>query len=337
MLFAFYVAACGGKVVSDASGGASPSSSPATGAAAPPGSGTLAPGASFDTPQALASVGAGFEGLNIALDSDSAYVADSSEGVIRVALDGSGKTSLDLPSAEVVAVDSTRVYTLGGDGRTPVGLVAACDKSRCSSGDYTTVASNQVGALDIAVDDTSVYWAGPAPVGVTKVALAGGMPTQLVPGFSAALLAVAGGKVFFAGAAGRYESPSSLLSVPVSGGPVSTVFSPASPTTSVNSLVADSQYVYFGVDDGRLGKAPLGGGPATILATGLPAFGGGFQIAVDASHVYFPHFEGISAVPLSGGAATPLVSVQDCMGVAADARALYWTTRSGAVMIATKK
>src|SRR5262249_5626446 len=162
-----------------------------------------------------------FGGLNIAVDSDSAYVASNERGaVFRVALDGSGATELDMPGANLLTIDATRVYTLSGDFGRPTGLVVACAKTGCGS-DYPTLASGQAGAFGIAVDDTSVYWTGPSPVGVTKVALAGGMPAPLAPGFSAGLLVVAGGRVFFGGAAGPVNGPGGLLSVPVSGGPVS--------------------------------------------------------------------------------------------------------------------
>jgi hypothetical protein len=302
----------------------------------------VAPDASSDGPQLLATLGSPpFVGLNIVVDSENAYVASYEAGpVYRVALDGSGVTKLDMPSANVLAIDATRVYTLSGDfggaQRTaPNGLVVACAKTGCNGG-YTPLAAGQTGAFDVAVDDTSVYWAGPAPIGVMKMPLAGGMPTPLVPGFSADVIAVAGGRVFFDGAPGSGNGPGGLLSVPVSGGPVSTVFAPADPAVSVGPLATDSQYVYFGVDDGSIGKAPIAGGPATLLAKGLMGIGG-LEIAVDANNVYFPQLDGIYAVPLSGGTASRVVPVPDCYGIAVDARALYWTTASGAVMRAVKK
>jgi hypothetical protein len=287
----------------------------------------------------LSNYGAG----SIAVDSDSAYVASADWGpVFRVALDGSGATDLEVPSSNNLAVDATQVYTVSGDYTSASGdpyqaldLVVACAKTGCR-GDYTTLASGQHGAFDIAIDDTSVYWAGPSPIGVTKAARSGGVPTRLTPGLDSDALVLAGGMVFFAGSPSASEI-TSLMSVPVSGGPVSTLFNP-DPGLSVGPLASDSQFVYFAVEDGRIGKVPIAGGPVTMLATLFDVIAC-CQIAVDASYVYVAQLDGIYAVPLAGGTPTLVISTSLAAwagGIAVDARALYWTT-AHTVMRAARK
>jgi hypothetical protein len=124
------------------------------------------------------------------------------------------------------------------------------------------------------------------------------------------------------------------MSVPVAGGSVSTL---VDPKMSVGLMTADAQYVYFTLEEGSIWKVPIAGGQPVVLGTGLGTIGGGLQIAVDAQNVYYPAYDGIFALPITGGTPTRVVAMQGCMGVAVDAHSIYWTTLpGGAVMKAAK-
>ena len=101
-------------------------------------------------------------------------------------------------------------------------------------------------------------------------------------------------------------------------------------------IAVDASYVYWtdganrylggpNLTDGKVVRMPIGGGAATLLASGL---GGPGDMTVDATAVYFAGVDGtIKKVPLAGGEPVTLVSGQESpRGVVVDATSVYWVS-----------
>jgi hypothetical protein len=90
----------------------------------------------------------------------------------------------------------------------------------------------------------------------------------------------------------------------------------------------DTTSVYFTNFDGTVQKAPLAGGPATLLATGAQAYAGGIWVANGT--VYFTNAADpagtVNSVPAAGGAGSTIIqaSQHTPVDVKADANNLYW-------------
>jgi len=114
---------------------------------------------------------------------------------------------------------------------------------------------------------------------------------------------------------------SAINGVPLNGGCVT-----ALARTNPYALVVDGTHAYW-TDYVGVRTAPLGGGPATTLASGqYPA-----SIAVDGTHVYWVYDGTVNAVPVGGGSVTTLASGLASgqsypNKVAVDGAHVYWTT-----------
>ena len=222
---------------------------------------------------------------------------------------------------QVIALDSTSVYWANwGDYNSANGSVM---KVSVDGGTPVTLVPNLKAPGGIAVDNTSVYWAGGLSDGtwsLTKTPLVGGAGIALSSAFRNDPIVVGGGRVFGSG--------TDVISVPINGGPVTTL-APAHPTLSGQmsyGYSVDDTYLYWVsfTAPSFVMKIPLGGGVATTLAT-LP--GTGFGTAVDATSVYIATAGGVMKVSKSGGAPTTLAA-ESGAGIATDAKNVYWTVWS---------
>lgn len=268
----------------------------------------------------------------LAIDAQSLYVASYEIGpVYALPIGGGPVRTLDGIGDTTLAINSTSVFTVSGNGgNQPENLVVGCAKTGCG-GNYTTVASGQVYVWGVAVDDENVYWTGG---GLFKAPVGGGGPvTALSTAPSAdSVILLSGGVLYYTAAAGPNDGED-LLSIPVGGG-TPTVLVPGPSDASVAGIAADCVNVYYGTNQGTLGKVPLGGGAPTTLATGTGFVG--FQLAVDADRLYFADTFGgsIEAVPIAGGPVVTLATGQSVpSGIAVDANYVYWTNQGdGTVM-----
>ncbi len=199
-----------------------------------------------------------------------------------------------------LAVDTAWVYWTDFVSGNPVpGQLAGARVRRMpSSGGpaQTLVEGLSLAPTGLAVDATSVYWAGSpgSPTNFTnvllKVPLQGGTPATLATYQSWASAMVAALPLpVVAGQTARdvywiasppmpnsaTQPPTNLLSAPATGG------SPSTLAISANSVALDSTTLYW-TTDGSVMSAPLTGGTPVTLA----AVGGG-EIAVDATSVYW--------------------------------------------------
>lgn len=211
--------------------------------------------------------------VSVIVDDTHVYWSDLGREVIwRARLNG-GKQKRVVRSEYpgTLAVDATHVYIAGGGG--------TLAKARKSGGKRVELAGVQVpntGFLEIAVDDTHVYWgvSGPgmvAPKGTGKllrIAKEGGTPEVVADNLDGPRgLVIDADHVYF----GTGETI--VARVPKSGGEVQKVYV-GDPNPQVTAI--DETYVYwFGFDamddySGYVRRAPRAGGPAETVVIRVP-------------------------------------------------------------------
>ena len=185
-----------------------------------------------------------------------------------------------------------------------------------------TLATGLSNPVDIAVDDTSVYWTEYGGGTVKKVSKSGGSVTTLASGlYSVSGLAVDNNYVYFAENIGI--NAANIKKVSKNGGTVITL---ASGQPSTWSVAVDGISVYW-TDGygGTIRKVPINGGSVSTLATGSNSPSG---IAVDSANVYWSEFTNpgsVRKVALNGGSVIILASNSNTPGIATDGTNVYWT------------
>lgn len=216
-----------------------------------------------------------------------------------------------------LVVDATTLYTT--ECTTVVSVPIA-------GGQLTTVASTAGCVLRLAIDATSVYWTDQTG-GVFAEPASGGSPKAFTPspGPVPEGIAVDATSVYWTS---EYESaqppPASIRRASLADGTVTTLVS--LPNGTPHNVAVDATHVFWS-DADSLSSAPLGGGAATTLATGIHAH----RIAVDEAFVYWAddHAGTINKVPVAGGATTTLFTGDIPYDIAVDATSVYWTSPSG--------
>lgn len=260
----------------------------------------------------------------LAVDSTSLYyTADDPTTLVgtlwKLPVSGGSPTKLAavLPTvfSEFVAVDPTSAYLISNDS-TP-GLIEV----PLGGGTPQAIASGPSLSLpcgQIAVDSTSVYWAGSGSGDgeVWEVPLGGGAPVDLASGQSLPCdVAVDLTNVYWADSTGG-----TVMEVPLSGGAPVTL---ASGQSKPAGIAVDSTSVYWWTAYGTVMKVPVSGGTPVTLATGQTAQG---PLAVDSTSVYWTNSTGtVMKVALNGGAPVTLASGQNNPhGIAVDSTSVYW-------------
>jgi hypothetical protein len=254
-----------------------------------------------------------------------------------------------------VAADATAVYNIG---------YTSISIAPLNGGPSTFVGA--FNAVDVAVRDGTVYWTsvGGAPTdsryvrsGILKLPRGAESAVPLLGGESVPI--DHGGSTGGAGGGGMggVSGAGGGAGIGGAGGAGVAARGGASGGISMVSLqypygiAVDASYVYWtdgankffgGPDftDGKVARIPIGGGEATLLASGL---GGPGDMTVDATAVYFASVDGtIKKVPLAGGEPVTLVSGQESpRGVVIDAASVYWVSGpanvSGSIMKLTPK
>jgi sugar lactone lactonase YvrE len=276
-----------------------------------------------DQPVALAVVGS------------SVYVALFIQGI--VAVPSTGGTSMPIvPSVGGYSVgvffqnpfvfdrnnlywsESSGGYTSGPIARAPLG------------GGATTVLASSLGfTAGIASDADNVYWVDQDQGTVNAVPIAGGSATVLASG-----LKTPGGLALQAGTLYLTDAAGDLLSLPTSGGSVTTLLMGPGlpPNTEVadysHPVVTDRNNAYFSVcpfgdpAGATLYRVPLGnGGPPVALAASCAT-----GIAVDTDSVYWAGNGAINAVPIAGGTVRVVATSEQPIsaGPAVDDTSVYW-------------
>lgn len=236
------------------------------------------------------------------------YFIESDEGgasdtIESVPVTGGAPTTVvpSMPySLSEITADSTNVYFTYQDSNQS-GVVA---KATIAGGTITTIASMQQVPSTISVNATTVYWVdGYGNLGMSPIATPS--PQLLMPMMAQAGTGLALGSkdVYWASA------NDGLVSAPLAGGQISTIFSGI-----VFGVAVDSSNVYMAnnaTDNGfqtgtnAILKAPVGGGMATTLVAAKGPMG----LVADGSSVYWVDYSGtLMKIDLKGNVVSTLVS-----------------------------
>lgn len=262
----------------------------------------------------------------IAVDDANVYWVET-EGSVRMAPKGGGAATLlasEPWGPTALVLDSGALYWVSQAGTL----------RRLGLGDATptTLASLPAESLGVAVDATYVYWTGiaqntdGAPAGtVDAIAKTGGTIVPIAGGQNAPDGVVVGtGGVYWIDLDSELpQSASSVLQGSLDGGAPTTIFPPSAQSSPVADAIAiDAAYIYF-TSGGSLYKAPLAGGAAMMLASGIDAT----ALAVDDSNVYAVVRGALLRTPLAGGgvAFTMTQGLFSPRGLALDSQAVYFT------------
>ena len=274
----------------------------------------------------------------IALDHDDVYWTDFQSGdVAAVSKAGGGQRDIapgrGNPSGLVV-VGPTIYWTEFGAGNVMSGAAAG-------GGEFTTIASKQDGAFDIAAASGAIFWTTVQSCSVAE-SIDGGKAHVLVHAkqpFTA--ITSTDAHVFWVSIEDKI-----IARYDIGAGTVSTLLS-VDALDLPSTLATDGKNVYFGgtsPDELVVSSIAIAGGDPVALFTDTCADSGGARcigdVATDGEFVYFTSKLGeVRKVPTSGGAATTIASGQARpFAVSVDDRCVYWSNLDdGTVWAAPKK
>ncbi len=270
-----------------------------------------------------------------------------------------GATATVLASNQVdpsaIAVDSTSVYwtNLGplGGGKAAIRLPGSVMKVPIEGGAPIELAANQPWPGAITVDATNVYWTtgtGPPPPltdggaeggAVSRVPLGGGTAVTLVTAPLPGGIAVDANNLYWTNRALPGDDPyadnadGTVTQTPLDGGTSVTL---ATGQNWPTAIAADATNVYWTnaggarSTNGAVLTAPIGGGQVTVLASGQDR---PVAIALLGDNVYWLNagqdmtslMGEVRVMPKAGGTPVLLATAWAPAGLAAGARAVYWT------------
>jgi hypothetical protein len=263
---------------------------------------------------------------------------------------GSEIVSIAVRAGTVYYTQAETIYDPSGENLNSLGR-GAIMKVSVEGGPPVAVATEQPTPCGLAVDDTSVYWinyGGPAAP-VMKAPLDGGPPETLVSGSwgrggSLPPIAVDGSAVYWTdtGPEGNlFASPPQgrLLSVPLTGGPMSTIAEGLPGPFAVAVLDGTAYWTEWAyAPTGRVAKAPTGGGTTFTVASEsvvLP-----FALTLHGTNAYWTtigRYPGLAPEPhgavmttsIDGGQVTTLASgLFTPFSIAVDGANVYWASNA---------
>lgn len=250
-----------------------------------------------------------------------------------------------------IAVDTNAVYVTEQDWEKD-DLPTKIVRIPLDGSNSTVLAAKQRNGQSIVPTKDALFWIAGGdtdkniPDAVMRLPLAGGKPTTVGKTFvfSEAALVADATYLYF----GDYrEKTARLMKLPIAGGNAQEVS--AYGNDSISVLAVDATSAYW-VSLGAIVKAPLGGGPVTVLVkdTGV---GNVWGLASDGNHLYWTdrnnyknddaNTGAVRRIPVAGGTVETIASGLRGRpwGIATDATHIYWVInaeRGGGIMRAPK-
>ena len=201
-----------------------------------------------------------------------------------------------------------------------------------AGGSATKIAGSSSADRAIAVDSNFVYWSSGSSI--RKVPLAGGTATDVATGTDALYLATDGTNVYWS----DFDMQGGAFVMAPVGGGTPTVL--ATGLSNPGDITVDATNVYFANSSTLFGtkfwKVPRGGGTPVMVALS-PDFGA-YEIAVDATDIYWAGYNRIGKAPIAGGSVTTFATGQlGAMSIAVDATNVYWLNTDGGALMKLAK
>jgi hypothetical protein len=230
------------------------------------------------------------------------------------------------PLVEDFVISGTDI--IFADMQYPIPSTDRLMKVSVSGGTPTILANSVPGILKIAVDNMNIYWT--SADSVYSIPLNGGEISTLASGLNSPVdLAIDTENVFWTETVCcAHGQTGSIKKVPIIGGVVSVL---ADGVDAPGALALGMSNVYWTEGGaigevegfGRIAKAPINGGVATTVVSGISSDSS--PIAVDNENVYVADSWTIKKVPAGGGLVEKLITDDDSIGdVATDGVNVYW-------------
>ena len=201
-------------------------------------------------------------------------------------------------------------------------------------GSATKIASGSPNYGPIGVDDNFVYWADVAGSPIHKTPVAGGTTVDFATTTQAQYVAADGTNVYWSD---QDLQGGAFVTAPAGGGTPTVL---ATDLTNPGDIAVDGTNVYFANSSTLFGtkfwKVPRGGGTPVMVALS-PDFSA-YEIAVDATDIYWAGYNKIGKAPIGGGSVTTFATGQQgAMSIAVDATNVYWLNTDGGALMKLAK
>ncbi len=188
-------------------------------------------------------------------------------------------------------------------------------------GSATKIGSGSPNSGPIGVDGNFVYWADVSGSPIHKTPIAGGTTVDFATTTQAQYVAADGAAVYWSD---QDLQGGAFVTAPAGGGTPTVL---AMDLTNPGDIAVTADNVYFANSSTLFGtkfwKVPRGGGTPVLVALS-PDFGV-YEIAVDATDIYWAAYNKIGKAPLGGGAVTAFATTQKgALSIAVDATNVYW-------------
>jgi hypothetical protein len=219
----------------------------------------------------------------------------------------------DSARATAMAAQGGNVYLAVMDDtftRGSVRRIPADGSNSDGSNSTTLVADPSAPILELAVDESNLYWYDNEGT-VFKASLSNGLPQVIAVEQDANGLAVDANDFYWSTYGLREGDRASIKKVPLDGGEEAVIAELSD--RYVEHLAIHANDLYWVAEDGAISRMPKAGGAITVLAKPSNTL---YELTIDETHAYWttradePVYGTVHKVPLAGGPVTTLARLQ---------------------------